>query len=106
MPAARSPRGRPRRCWPTATWCAPIWVKPMLEIAGLSVAYGKHAALTDVGLTVEAGEIVAILGANGAGETTLLKAIAGLVRPRIGVGRTPQVHFNGRDLLALEPYQI
>ena len=55
----------------------------MLEIAGLSVAYGKHAALTDVALKVEAGEIVAILGANGAGKTTLLKAIAGLV------GRAP-----------------
>src|SRR5215208_5608073 len=106
MPAARSPRGRPRRCWPTATWCAPIWVKPMLEIAGLSVAYGKHPALTDVALTVAAGEIVAILGANGAGKTTLLKAIAGLVRPRVEAGRTPQVRFNGRDLLALEPYQI
>jgi len=78
----------------------------MLEIAGLSVAYGQHAALTDVGLKVEAGEIVAILGANGAGKTTLLKAIAGLVRPRTDASRTPQVRFNGHDLLALEPYRI
>jgi branched-chain amino acid transport system ATP-binding protein len=78
----------------------------MLEIAGLSVAYGKHAALTDVALKVEAGEIVAILGANGAGKTTLLKAIAGLVRPRADGAPAPQVRFNGRDLLTLEPYQI
>src|SRR5262245_64823616 len=106
MPAARSPRGRPRQCSPIATSCAPIWVTPMLEIAGLSVAYGKHAALTDVALKVAAGEIVAILGANGAGKTTLLKAIAGLVRPRADGGRIPLVRFNGRDLLALEPYRI
>ncbi|MFL6946971.1 MAG: ABC transporter ATP-binding protein [Xanthobacteraceae bacterium] len=78
----------------------------MLEIAGLSIAYGQHAALTDVALKVEAGEIVAILGANGAGKTTLLKAIAGLVRPRTDASRTPQVCFNGHDLLALEPYRI
>jgi ABC-type branched-subunit amino acid transport system ATPase component len=74
----------------------------MLEVSGLSVAYGKHAALADVGLGVDTGEIVAILGANGAGKTTLLKAIAGLVRPRHGA----RVQFNGRDLLALEPFRV
>jgi branched-chain amino acid transport system ATP-binding protein len=74
----------------------------MLEVASLSVAYGKHAALADVALRVAPGEIVAILGANGAGKSTLLKAIAGLVRPRPGA----QVALGGRNLLALEPFQI
>jgi branched-chain amino acid transport system ATP-binding protein len=75
---------------------------PMLEIAGLSVAYGKHAALTDVALRVDRGEIVVILGANGAGKTTLLKAIAGLVPPRPGAS----IRLNGHDLLALKPHAI
>src|SRR5215471_1686414 len=106
MPAARSPRGRPWRFSLIARLCVRTLVTPMLEIAGLSVAYGKHPALADVALNVAAGEIVAILGANGAGKTTLLKAIAGLVRPRNNAGYAPLVRFNGRDLLALEPFRI
>jgi branched-chain amino acid transport system ATP-binding protein len=74
----------------------------MLEVAGLSVLYGKHPALADVALTVMPGEIVTILGANGAGKSTLLKAIAGLVRPRDGA----RIGFGGRNLLAFEPHQI
>ena len=50
----------------------------MLEVHGLSAAYGQHPALNDVGLKVEPGEIVVILGANGAGKSTLLRAIAGI----------------------------
>ncbi|MEW9807918.1 ABC transporter ATP-binding protein [Mesorhizobium sp. ZMM04-5] len=56
----------------------------MLEVSGLAVDYGKHAALHGVGLTVAEAETVVILGANGAGKSTLLKAVAGLVRPRPG----------------------
>jgi branched-chain amino acid transport system ATP-binding protein len=74
----------------------------MLEIEGLSVAYGKHAALAGVALTVARGEIVTILGANGAGKTTLLKAVAGLVRPQAGA----RVTLEGRDLLALPPHLV
>ena len=51
----------------------------MLEVSGLSVAYGKHVALRKAALSVAEGEIVVMLGANGAGKTTLLKALAGLV---------------------------
>ncbi len=74
----------------------------MLEVSGLSVRYGKHAALGNVALKVAPGEIVVMLGANGAGKTTLLKAIAGLVRPEPGA----RVGLDGRDLLALEPHHI
>lgn len=49
----------------------------MLEVSNLSVCYGAHPALNDVGLNVDFGEIVVILGANGAGKSSLLKAIAG-----------------------------
>jgi branched-chain amino acid transport system ATP-binding protein len=51
----------------------------MLDIKKLSVSYGKHAALRGVDLTVNRGEIVVMLGANGAGKSSLLKACAGLV---------------------------
>jgi branched-chain amino acid transport system ATP-binding protein len=52
----------------------------VLEVAGLSVAYGKVLALRDVSLRVGAGSIVTVIGPNGAGKTTLLGAIAGLLR--------------------------
>jgi branched-chain amino acid transport system ATP-binding protein len=65
----------------------------MLEVRGLTVAYGKHRALEDVSLTVRPGEIVVILGANGAGKSTLLKAIAGIcegsVRGSVTMGGEP-----------------
>jgi acyl-CoA reductase-like NAD-dependent aldehyde dehydrogenase/ABC-type branched-subunit amino acid transport system ATPase component len=74
----------------------------MLEISGLSYAYGKHRALSDVALSVGRGEIVAILGANGAGKTTLLKAAAGLLRPQPGA----QCLLDGRNLEGLSPREI
>jgi branched-chain amino acid transport system ATP-binding protein len=74
----------------------------MLDISGLSVRYGLHAALTNVALTVGRGEIVAILGANGAGKTTLLKAIGGLVPPAAGA----RIMLADRDRAALPPHAI
>jgi branched-chain amino acid transport system ATP-binding protein len=74
----------------------------MLEVSGLSVRYGLHAALADVALNVGAGEIVVILGANGAGKTTLLKAIGGLVPALPGA----RVALAGRDLTAMPPHDI
>lgn len=55
----------------------------MLDIRGLSVAYGKHRALEEAELHVDAGEIVVILGANGAGKSTLLKALSGICEGRV-----------------------
>jgi ABC-type branched-subunit amino acid transport system ATPase component len=74
----------------------------MLEITNVSVAYGKHTALSQVALTVAKTEIVAILGANGAGKTTLLKAISGLVRLKPDA----TVRLDGRDLTRLRPFEI
>jgi len=73
----------------------------MLEISRLSLSYGKHEALCDVSLRVESGEVIAILGANGSGKTSLLKSITGLIYPHSGT-----VTFNGRKITTLRPHQI
>jgi len=56
----------------------------LLEVDGLSVAYGKARALHGVSLDIRAGEIVTVIGPNGAGKTTLVSTIAGLLRPQVG----------------------
>src|SRR5262245_54533482 len=73
----------------------------MLEVHGLSHAYGRHKALDDVSIRLRAGEAVAILGANGAGKTTLLNAVAGLIRPAAG-----SIRFDGHELVGLSPHCI
>ena len=66
---------------------------PLLEVRSLTVYHGQLRALTEVSLTVEHGEVVAIIGANGAGKSTLLRAIAGLHRPAGGA-----ILLDGDDL--------
>ena len=73
----------------------------MLEVAGLTIRYGKHTALDAVSLSVATGEMVAILGANGAGKSSLLGAIGGRVRPVAGT-----IRYQGEDLLALKPHAL
>jgi len=65
----------------------------MLEAQDLSVSYGRIKALQEMNLSLEAGEIVAVLGANGAGKSSLLKALQGMVQPARG-----QVRFKGQDI--------
>ena len=74
----------------------------MLEVANLSLAYGLHRALDGVSLNVGRSEIVTILGANGAGKTSLLKAIAGVARTLPG----KRVILGGRDISALAAHEI
>lgn len=73
----------------------------MLEVSGLSVAYGKHRALDDVKLSVASREIVVILGANGSGKTSLLKAIAGIV-----LKSSTKVSLSGRDIQKMRANDI
>ena len=73
----------------------------LLGLDGVSVAYGKRRALDGVALTVAAGEIVTLLGANGSGKSTTLRAISGLVRPSAG-----RVVFDGRDITRAAPDAI
>ena len=65
----------------------------VLQVTDMSVYYGPVRGVSDVSLSVDEGEIVALLGANGAGKSTVLKALSGLVRPRSG-----KLSFRGRDL--------
>jgi len=72
-----------------------------LEVRRLNAGYGRARVLFDVDLDAREGEVVALLGRNGAGKSTTLKAIMGLVPPLSG-----DVIFDGRTLRHLEPYQI
>jgi acyl-CoA reductase-like NAD-dependent aldehyde dehydrogenase/ABC-type branched-subunit amino acid transport system ATPase component len=74
----------------------------MLEVSALSVAYGKHVALEAVSLTVGAGEIVVMLGANGAGKSSCLKALGGLVPHAPGAG----IRLDGDDIASLPAHAI
>jgi branched-chain amino acid transport system ATP-binding protein len=73
----------------------------MLEIKGVSAAYGAVPAISQVTIEVKAGEAVGLLGANGAGKSTTLRAISGLVRLTSGI-----ISFDGIDLASLPPHKI
>jgi len=73
----------------------------VLELHGLRAAYGPVEALRGVDLQVHAGELVCLLGANGAGKSSTLRAISGLVRPTGG-----RIVFDGRTITGLEPAAI
>jgi len=73
----------------------------MLEVEGLNAFYGPAHILFDVALAVAPGEVVALLGRNGAGKSTTFRSIAGLVPNRRGA-----IRFGGAELARLAPYQI
>jgi branched-chain amino acid transport system ATP-binding protein len=73
----------------------------MLTIKNLSVYYGAIRALDSISLEVNEGEIVTMIGANGAGKSTTIRTISGLVRPRSG-----EVMFEGKPLHQLPPHEI
>jgi len=73
----------------------------MLEVRGLATAYGNIKALREVDLDVPEGGIVCILGANGAGKTTFMKTVAGVLAPAAG-----RISFLGEDITGLPPDRI
>jgi branched-chain amino acid transport system ATP-binding protein len=73
----------------------------VIELKGVGASYGAVPAITDLDLFVGAGEAVGLLGANGAGKSSTLRTISGLLRPTSGT-----VTFAGRDLTRLPPYRI
>jgi len=68
----------------------------LLQVNAIDVFYGDFQALFGVSLSVEAGQVIAVIGANGAGKSTLLKTIAGLMHPRQGEIRFKDVAVTGR----------
>jgi branched-chain amino acid transport system ATP-binding protein len=73
----------------------------LLTIENLSVHYGAIQALHGLSIAVEPGEIVTLIGANGAGKSTTLRAVSGLVKPSGG-----KIAFDGRDLAGIAPHKI
>ncbi|GJD52864.1 High-affinity branched-chain amino acid transport ATP-binding protein LivF [Methylobacterium crusticola] len=74
---------------------------PLLEVAGLRAAYGRAEVLFGATLSLRRGEVVALMGRNGAGKSTTLRAIMGLLAPTGGT-----VAFEGRAVTGWEPYRI
>ena len=73
----------------------------MLKMVGVETFYGKIKALHGVSLGVEKGQLVCILGANGAGKTTILKTISGITEPEYGT-----IHFNDEQIDHMDPERI
>ncbi len=74
---------------------------PMLEVENIHSYYGSIHALKGISLTVEKGEIVTLIGANGAGKSTTLRTITGTLKPREGA-----VRLEGEDLAPFKPHEI
>ncbi len=99
------------RCPPTRRFAAPIWGKTMTElfqagpvqlrVAGLKAWYGESRVLSGVDLEVRRGETVSLLGRNGAGKTSTLRAILGLTGRREG-----GIEHGGRDLTQVPTHRI
>jgi branched-chain amino acid transport system ATP-binding protein len=73
----------------------------VLKIEGLTVYYGAVRALENLTLEVGAKEIVTLIGANGAGKSTTLRSISGLVRPKSG-----RILFDGKDITGMKPHKV
>ncbi|WP_025272239.1 ABC transporter ATP-binding protein [Haloglycomyces albus] len=74
---------------------------PVLRVRDLEVAYGKIKAVQGVSFDVESGSLVTLIGANGAGKTSTLASVAGLVRPKSG-----SITFNGKDITRKQSHQL
>ena len=79
----------------------PISDQPVLKLLNVESAYGPIKAIRGVSLQVRRGEIATVLGSNGAGKTTILKTISGIIDPRKG-----SIEFKGQDITARDPSLI
>src|SRR6266850_7239735 len=98
----KSPRARPPRCSATRKSSRRTLELPvLLEVKGLEVRYGGIRAVKGIDLQVDEGELVCLIGANGAGKTSTLKAICRLIAPQ------PQaMRYSGEDIAALPVHEL
>ena len=75
--------------------------EPLLELRGVSLAFGGLTVVSGLDLTVNKGEIVSVIGPNGAGKTTLFNLVTGIYEPDEG-----EILVNGRNVVGMEPHQI
>ena len=73
----------------------------VLQVESINVYYGSIHAVKDVSFHVEQGEVVTLIGANGAGKSTILKTVSGLMHPRSG-----SIHFCDQDITHMEAYKL
>ena len=73
----------------------------LLSVQHIDACYGEIQVIRDCSLEVKRGEIVALFGGNGAGKTTMLRAISGLIRPKAG-----RIEFDGREISSLEAHEL
>lgn len=73
----------------------------LLQVEDINVFYGSIHAIKGVSFSVDEGEIVTLIGANGAGKSTVLNTVSGLLRSKTGA-----IHFNGENISAVEPHKI
>src|SRR5437016_8977391 len=98
----RSRRARLRRCSATPRSSKPIWGRRvLLEARGLEVHYGGIRAVKGIDVAVDEGELVCLIGANGAGKTSALKAICGLLPAAGGT-----VTYAGRSITGAPPFRL
>lgn len=95
----QSPRGEKLRNWGESQSVGVFMA--LLEVDNLSVNYGAIEAIRDCSLRVEEGEIVTLIGGNGAGKSTTLRTISGLLAPKNGA-----IRFNGQSILGRPPHWI
>jgi branched-chain amino acid transport system ATP-binding protein len=75
--------------------------RPVLEMEGVQTFYGSIQALKGISLRVDEGEIVTLIGANGAGKSTALRTISGLIKPKFG-----KITFEGKDVTGVPAHEI
>ena len=73
----------------------------MLKVSNLSISYKKINAVREISFEIREGEIVSLIGSNGAGKTSTMKAISGLIKAKSG-----SILFNGKEILGMSPTQI
>ncbi|MBP2242487.1 branched-chain amino acid transport system ATP-binding protein [Cytobacillus eiseniae] len=76
-------------------------MKPLLKLTDVNSYYGKIHALNNINIEIYEGEIVALLGSNGAGKSTTLKTISSIIRPKSG-----QIEWNGKNIVGVPPHKI